>query len=194
MPRTSSCQGWGITETVTLIRESPHLVYLGLGSSLGDRWECLQAAVRRLAENHQLKLEAVSSVYESPHLGLKKEDANRYPMHFNCVLSLRTSQSPGELLHIVRAIEDLGGRERGQKWAPRTIDIDILLYGNVSFEGDGLSIPHPGLHKRSFVLLPLLELNTELCLPGGTEVKSFLEDPILAQQQIRRIVDRELLL
>ena len=170
------------------------MVYLGLGSSLGDRWENLELAILRLVESPGLELMGCSSVYESPHLGLKSEDAERYPAHLNCVIHLRAITNPYSLLNRIYKVELLGGRDRTEKWGPRTIDIDILLFGRRVLREESLLIPHPEIMKRAFVLLPLLELNPLIKMPDGTELAPGCLDPGVLSQVIRKVEDRELLL
>ena len=104
------------------------------------------------------------------------------------------SLEPEGILEIIKKVESAGGRDRSEKWGPRTIDIDILLYGSRVYESESLCVPHPGLLKRAFALVPLLELNPQLCLPDGTELKCHLNDPEVASQQIRRVEIDELFL
>ncbi len=177
-----------IPEGNRLIQELNTSVFLGLGSSLGDREAHLQRAIERL-QKPELSLVACSSFYESPHLGLQPGDELRYPPHLNCVLQMETSLSPEALLQHLRIVEDAGGRQRGEKWAPRTIDIDILLFGESFLSTESLQIPHPGLMERAFVILPLRDLAPTRLLSGGMTVAQVAETaPIRAQ--IIRLYDR----
>jgi 2-amino-4-hydroxy-6-hydroxymethyldihydropteridine diphosphokinase len=145
--------------------------YIGLGSNLGDRLGNLQAAVRALSARG-LEPAAHSSVYESDALGPPQPD------YLNAVVSVSTSLTPRELLEALLAVEAELGRHRGQRWGPREIDLDLLLYGDEMLEEEGLTVPHPEMTKRSFVLLPLLEIAPDLDLPSGEPVTAFLErDP-----------------
>jgi 2-amino-4-hydroxy-6-hydroxymethyldihydropteridine diphosphokinase len=145
--------------------------YIGLGSNLGDRLGHLQAAVKALSARG-LEPAAISSVYESDALGPPQPD------YLNAVVSVSTSLPPSELLEALKAIEGELGRRQGERWGPREIDLDLLLYGDEMLEEEGLSVPHPEMTKRSFVLLPLLEIAPDLDLPSGEPATAFLErDP-----------------
>ena len=163
-------------------------VYLGLGSSLGDRETHLRQALARLA-NANVSIVRVSSVYESPHLGLKPEDSANYPAHLNCAANLETSLSASELLAHLRNVETAGQRQRTETWGPRTIDIDILLYGDSVIHTTELTVPHPGLTKRAFVVLPLAELAPDLTLPDRTPIADIEAKPEIQSQTILRRTD-----
>jgi len=161
------------------------IAYLGLGSSLGDREAHLRQALARLA-NPNVTITQVSSVYESPHLGLKAGDAEKYPPHYNAVAQLETSLSANELLAHLQAVEELGQRQRTETWGARTIDIDILLYGDSVVQNENLTLPHPGLTKRAFVVLPLAELAPDLTLPDGTRIADTITASAIRSQTIFR--------
>jgi 2-amino-4-hydroxy-6-hydroxymethyldihydropteridine diphosphokinase len=142
-----------------------------MGSNLGDRLGHLQAAVKALSA-HGLEPGAVSSVYESDALGPPQPD------YLNAVVAVSTLLTPRELLQTLKAIEAELGRHNTERWGPREIDLDLLLYGDEMLEEDGLTVPHPEMTKRSFVLLPLLEVAPDLDLPSGEPATAFLErDP-----------------
>ncbi len=128
-------------------------IYLGLGSNLGDRAGHLKAAVRALEALEDSEVVAVSSIYRTAPVG----DVDQEPF-FNAVVRFRTSIEPQELLKIYLEIEQSRGRERIERWGPRTLDIDILLYGDRKVEEPGLILPHPLLGERAFALVPLLEV------------------------------------
>lgn len=164
------------------------IAYLGLGSSLGDRWRHLQDALQRLEQiGTGVRVLAVSPVYESPHLGLDPEDAQRYPPHLNCVVQVETTLSPHALLDRALTVERAGGRQRTEKWGPRTIDIDILLYADLMLTADTLTVPHPGLTERAFVVLPLYDLAPELTLPDGRLLACVVRSDRICQQRIWRV-------
>jgi 2-amino-4-hydroxy-6-hydroxymethyldihydropteridine diphosphokinase len=133
-------------------------VYLSLGSNVGDRAANLEAAIRRLRDLG--KVRAVSSFYETE----PKEVANQ-PWFLNCAAALETEMMPRRLLRSLMAIEQALGRRRLQLKGPRTIDIDILLFGNSVVDTAELTIPHPALHERRFVLEPLSEIASEVRHP-----------------------------
>jgi len=146
-------------------------VYVALGSNLGDRLGYLQAALAALPA-WGLEPVAVSSVYESDALGPPQPD------YLNAVASVTTSLPPRGVLDALKAIEAEIGRRHTQRWGPREIDLDLLLYGDEMLEEEGLTVPHPEMTKRSFVLLPLLEIAPDLDLPSGEPAAAFLErDP-----------------
>jgi 2-amino-4-hydroxy-6-hydroxymethyldihydropteridine diphosphokinase len=135
-------------------------VYLGLGSNVGDREAHLAYAVGRLGREGNLT--GLSSVYETDPVGYLDQ-----PPFLNLVVRLETSHEPEELLRRIRGIESDRGRQRTFRNAPRTLDIDVLLYGDRQLGLEGLTIPHPRMDERPFVLVPLLELAPELREPGS---------------------------
>jgi 2-amino-4-hydroxy-6-hydroxymethyldihydropteridine diphosphokinase len=141
-----------------------------------------------------VQIQAVSPVYESPHLGLQPEDAERFPPHLNCVARIATTLTPEALLQRVQAVEEAGQRQRSQRWGPRTIDIDLLLYGNQMLHTDALILPHPGLAERAFVVRPLADLAPELRLPDGRALTDLLHSESIRLQRIERVAADELLL
>ena len=147
------------------------IAYLGLGSNLGDRLGMLRAAVGRIGEVADTSVLGVSSVYETSPVG----GPPGQPDYYNLVLAIRTARPPEELLASCLEIELDLGRERVIANGPRTIDIDILLYGGVVLFSETLTVPHPRLHTRAFVLAPLAELAPKLSHPGlGTTVGKLL--------------------
>ncbi|HEX9891340.1 MAG TPA: 2-amino-4-hydroxy-6-hydroxymethyldihydropteridine diphosphokinase [Actinomycetota bacterium] len=139
--------------------------YLGLGSNLGDRLENLQEAVRRLPARDVRPLRS-SRVYETEPVGGPEEQ----PQYLNAVIEVDTDLEPRGLLAVCLGIEDDMGRVRGERWGPRIIDLDVLTFGDDEVHEDGLDVPHPLMHERGFVLLPLLELDPDPPLPGGRRV------------------------
>jgi 2-amino-4-hydroxy-6-hydroxymethyldihydropteridine diphosphokinase len=158
--------------------------FLGLGSSLGDRVQHLQDAVDRLqCPEAGVEVVRLSALYESPHLGLQPGDDLRYPQHLNAVVQVQTHLSPLDLLAHMQAVEEAGGRQRHVRWGPRTIDVDLLLYGDLTLRTERLTLPHPGLRQRAFVVLPLHDLVPDLQLPDGTPVDRLARsEPILGQK------------
>lgn len=129
--------------------------WIGLGSNLGDREEHLMGAVRALRETSGIHVEAISSVFETPAVGPPQ------PMYLNAVVRVRTSLPPFALLGLLHGIEDAAGRLRDEPWGPRTLDLDLLLMEDLVIETPTLTLPHPRLAERNFVLVPLSELNPE---------------------------------
>jgi 2-amino-4-hydroxy-6-hydroxymethyldihydropteridine diphosphokinase len=135
-------------------------VYLSLGSNLGDRYANLRAAIERLGEAGAIR--AVSSFYETEPVEFRDQ-----PWFMNCVVAVEHSDSPEALLQRALAIEQEMGRVRVKEKGPRSIDIDILLFGDrvVEEQERGLKIPHPAMHQRRFVLEPLAEIAPEALHP-----------------------------
>ena len=147
------------------------IAYLGLGTNLGDREGYLSAALKELAALPTIEIAAVSSIYETAPVGLTDQ-----PEFLNLVVSVRTSLLPRELMDALLHIENKMGRVRTVRWGPRVIDLDLLLFGDEQVEVPGLSVPHPRLRERSFVLVPLAEIAPDLILPGETTtIKKLLE-------------------
>nr|BEI32163.1 2-amino-4-hydroxy-6-hydroxymethyldihydropteridine diphosphokinase [Planomicrobium sp.] len=130
--------------------------YLSLGSNMGDRVGMLRQAVRLLKEHPAIEVMNISSLYETAPVGFTEQD-----VFLNMVVQLQTSLTAYELLEICQDIEQTLDRKREIRWGPRTIDLDILLYNQDEFETENLVIPHPRMHERAFVLVPLLELDPE---------------------------------
>lgn len=159
-------------------------VYLGLGSNQGDRRAYLEAAIARLGELGRVT--ALSSFYETEPVELTRQE-----WFLNCALALETELLPRQLLKRILDIEHALGRpalrDRRPK-GPRTLDIDILLFGRARVELPGLKIPHPALHQRRFVLAPLAEIAPEARHPGlGRSVRELLEALPAGDAQVRRL-------
>ncbi|MEX0755401.1 MAG: 2-amino-4-hydroxy-6-hydroxymethyldihydropteridine diphosphokinase [Actinomycetota bacterium] len=140
--------------------------FLGLGANLGDRLATLQAAADRIGATDGIELLGSSRVYETVPVGGPEQ-----PDYLNAVVRVRTSLEPHTLLDALHGIEAALGRERTVRWGPRTIDIDILTYGDAAIDDPDLEVPHPRMHERAFVLVPLLELIADPRLPGGRRVR-----------------------
>jgi 2-amino-4-hydroxy-6-hydroxymethyldihydropteridine diphosphokinase len=135
--------------------------YVACGSNLGDRDGYLDFAARMLHANERVRVCAVSRVYETDPLGPPPQGP-----YLNAVLELRTGLPARELLELLLEVERKAGRRRGRRrWEPRTLDLDLLLYGDREIQEPGLSVPHPRLQERAFVLEPLAELASELLHP-----------------------------
>jgi 2-amino-4-hydroxy-6-hydroxymethyldihydropteridine diphosphokinase len=127
--------------------------FLGLGSNLGDRWAHLRSALAALPD-----VVAVSPVYETDPVG----GPAGQPPYLNLVVELATERSPRELLEVARRLEETAGRVRGEHHGPRTLDVDVLLVGDLVVAEPDLVVPHPRMHERRFVLAPLADLAPEL--------------------------------
>lgn len=137
-------------------------VFVGLGSNLGDPVRQVRAALEALAALEGTERAGHSHLYRSAPLGPPGQ-----PDYINAVARLRTRLAPEALLDALQTIEARAGRDRsGERWGPRTLDLDILLYGDRRIDGPRLQVPHPGMAARSFVLYPLAELAPDLDIPG----------------------------
>jgi 2-amino-4-hydroxy-6-hydroxymethyldihydropteridine diphosphokinase len=141
------------------------LAYLGLGSNLGERLDTLQHAVDLLAAEPGVRPTASSRVWETDPVGGPSQ-----PDYLNVVLRVDTDLTPFGFLDACQRTEQALGREREVRWGPRTIDIDLLLFGDQQLDVPLLTVPHPRMTSRAFVLLPLLELEPDARLPDGTRL------------------------
>lgn len=146
------------------------VVYLSLGSNLGDRAATLQAAVARLAGLPNSKVAAVSAIIETAPWGLLEQ-----PAFLNMALTLNTALTPEQLLVELQQIEEEFGRQRHEHWGARTLDIDMLYYQGEERESEVLRLPHPYLTERRFVLQPLAEIAPELLI-NGKSVRQWLAE------------------
>jgi 2-amino-4-hydroxy-6-hydroxymethyldihydropteridine diphosphokinase len=138
--------------------------YVGVGANLGDREATIRAALEALPG-----LVGVSKLRETDPVGVVDQ-----PPFLNAAAVLETELAPRELLDTLLAVERELGRERRERWGPRTIDLDLLLYGDETIDEPGLTVPHPRLHERRFALEPLLDLDPELAIPGRGRVANLL--------------------
>ena len=137
-----------------------HKVYLSLGTNLGDRLHNLATARFELSEMPETKMVKVSSLYETLPWGKEEQ-----PYFLNQAAAIETTMGPVLLLKNIKNIEIKMGRQNREKWGPREIDIDILLFGDLIVSSEQLTIPHPYLRKRLFVLVPLQEIQPDLVFP-----------------------------
>lgn len=147
-------------------------VYVGLGSNLDDPVQQVRKAVRLLDELARARLVEVSSLYRSAPMGPQEQ-----PDYVNAVAALDTSMAPEELLVLLQGIEQFHRRQRTDThWGPRTLDLDILLYGDHIIQDEHLQIPHAGLPQRNFVLYPLAEIAPNLEVPGIGTLQELLSN------------------
>lgn len=148
-------------------------VVLALGSNLGDRAVTLIDATRAIADLEGLDLVGVSPVFESAAVKPAGVDPDA-PPYLNAVVTVRYTGDPFALLDAVNAIEHDLGRVRGERWGDRTIDIDIIVFGDLRLADERLTIPHPRAAERDFVLVPWLQLDPDAVLPGRGRVDALL--------------------
>lgn len=142
-------------------------VWLGLGSNLAQPRQQLSIALAWLKGHQSISLEAVSPVYLSPAMVLPGEDASTVADYLNMVVRVGTTLSPTALLQAIKTQETAQGRDLGaQRWSSRPIDIDILMYGDLTFTSEVLALPHPGIAERDFVLLPWRDLAANTVIPS----------------------------
>lgn len=143
--------------------------YVGLGANLGPREETLRRAVELLGEAESVEVVGVSRLRETDPVGVMDQ-----PRFSNGAVALETTRSPRGLLDLLLEIERSLGRVREERWGPRAIDLDLLLYGDEVVDEPGLRVPHPRLHERRFALEPLADLDPELQIPGRGTVTAVL--------------------
>lgn len=134
--------------------------FLSLGTNMGDRYANLKAALHLLRSTDEIVIDKVSSIYETAPVGYTDQ-----PAFLNMAVQVRTSLTAEKLLEVCLSVEQKLGRVREFKWGPRIIDLDILLYNQDNIKSEKLIIPHPRMHERAFVLVPLIEINPAICFP-----------------------------
>jgi 2-amino-4-hydroxy-6-hydroxymethyldihydropteridine diphosphokinase len=145
------------------------ICYIGLGANLADPERQIDWALRALDRLPASRLEAAAPRYRSRAIGPQPQ-----PDYLNTVARLRTALEPLALLRELQALEAARGRVRGVRWGPRPLDLDILLYGDLQLSLPELTIPHPRIAQRNFVLVPLLDLDPQVRLPDGTAIAGLL--------------------
>jgi len=145
-----------------------HVAYIGLGANLGDLQKTIQAAIVELGALHATRLTRSSSLYSSAPVDADGDD------YVNAVVELHTQLSPIELLSELHTIELRFGRIRHYQNAPRTLDLDLLLFDQLTLNSATLHIPHPRMTQRAFVVVPLLEIAPEVSIPGFGAARSLL--------------------
>jgi 2-amino-4-hydroxy-6-hydroxymethyldihydropteridine diphosphokinase len=163
---------------------------LALGANLGDRVAALQGAVDALARS--VSLLAVSAIFETAPVGGPEQ-----PDYYNAVVVVETELSASELLDLAHSIEAAAGRERLVRWGPRTLDVDIVTFGEMVSDDPVLTLPHPRAHERAFVLMPWLDADPDAVMPEHGSVAALLdtvdtagvrklEQPVLRKPEVRR--------
>jgi 2-amino-4-hydroxy-6-hydroxymethyldihydropteridine diphosphokinase len=158
------------------------IAYLSLGSNLGDKITQLQQALNCLNHTPGIHVTHVSSIYQTSPLGYVQQ-----PPFYNLVVEIHISLQPDDLLTCIRDIEKKFHRVRQVKWGPRTMDIDIVLYGSQVMQHDHLHVPHPYMKERAFVLVPLFEIAGDITIPGINQTVTELIQQLPFEQEIHRL-------
>ncbi len=177
-PESSECPSGNLSLT-------PEDVFIGFGSNQGDSLETCRDAIEVLRSHPRIEIIRVSSFYRSKPVGPVEQD-----WFINGVLLCRSSLEPGELLRVLHEVEDRFGRKRALRWGPRTLDLDMLAYGARRISAADLTVPHPRLHERLFVLAPLAEIAAGWSHPEtGLTVEELLRNAALEapDQEIEKL-------
>jgi 2-amino-4-hydroxy-6-hydroxymethyldihydropteridine diphosphokinase len=148
------------------------LAYIGLGSNLQDPRQQLNQARAAIAQLTGTQIKQCSSIYQSPAMTLDNEPQNDY---LNAVIAIDTTLDAEQLLDQLQCIENAQGRVRDKRWGARTLDLDILLYGDLQISGERLNLPHAEMHKRRFVLQPLQQIAPQLRIPAQADLQTLLQ-------------------
>jgi 2-amino-4-hydroxy-6-hydroxymethyldihydropteridine diphosphokinase len=159
-----------------------HIAYIGIGSNIGDKAIHCERAITEILKVDQHKLLAKSSFFKTQPVGYTPQD-----WFINGVIKIETDLDPLGLLHALKAIESQLGRTETFRWGPRTIDLDILIFNDKKIETDELRIPHPLLHERQFVLVPLAEIDRDLLHPILKKTIGRLLEEIKEDQGVEKL-------
>lgn len=159
-----------------------HIAYIGIGSNIGDKVNQCKKAISEVLKVDRHKLLAKSSLYKTKPIGYTSQD-----WFINGVIKIETDLEPLDLLQILKAIEVQLGRTETFRWGPRTIDLDILLFDDKEIETEELQIPHPHLHERQFVLLPMAEIDHHLIHPVLKKTVGELLENIKEDQEVEKL-------
>ena len=157
---------------------NPITAYIGLGGNIGDVLGNMHAALKTLNMHKHISVKAISNIYKTPPWGIKEQD-----WFLNACASVETTLSAQELLRECLDAEKALKRVRDIRWGPRTIDLDVLFFCNQQINEDNLQVPHPRIHERAFVLMPMADLAPELALEGKT-IAEWLE--VSSSEQIEK--------
>jgi 2-amino-4-hydroxy-6-hydroxymethyldihydropteridine diphosphokinase len=158
-------------------------VFIGLGSNLENPLEQIKTAIKDMKAMIDTELVACSSLYKSPPMGPQDQ-----PDYINAAIELETTLTPHSLLDELQKIEQQHGRVRKRHWGERTLDLDVLVYGEQVIKDERLTVPHPGIAERAFVVYPLAELDSNLVIPGFGNIAQLVEAcPRDGLQQVENI-------
>jgi 2-amino-4-hydroxy-6-hydroxymethyldihydropteridine diphosphokinase len=158
------------------------IVYIGIGSNIGDRIVNIQQALDILKKSRQVDIISVSSFYETEPEGYEDQD-----WFLNAAAGVKTDLLPNELLDLLKGIEQALCRKESIRWGPRVIDLDILLYDQLCVESPKLTIPHPRMHERKFVLEPLAEIGVDVVHPVLKETIKTLLSKLVTQKIVKKM-------
>jgi len=176
------------TQQMDVLRQPPknkmdNIVYIGIGSNQGDKHKNCTVAIEAMCTSESIRLLEQSSFYLTEPWGFKKQDD-----FINLVIKIDTSLAPLELFSFLQEVEKKLGKKENGKWGPRTIDLDILFYNKQTLESPQLTIPHPLLHQRGFVLIPLQEIDPHLAHPVFNRTISQLLDSLSDDIRVTKLV------
>ncbi|MFF8728831.1 2-amino-4-hydroxy-6-hydroxymethyldihydropteridine diphosphokinase [Streptomyces sp. NPDC015171] len=167
--------------------QNPKWAVISIGANLGNRLETLQGAVDALEDTPGVRVKAVSPVYETEPWGVAP---GSQPSYFNAVVVLKTTLPPSSLLERAHAVEEAFHRVRDERWGPRTLDVDIVAYADVTSDDPQLTLPHPRAHERAFVLAPWHDVDPQAQLPGRGTVADLLS--VITREGVAHRGDLEL--
>jgi 2-amino-4-hydroxy-6-hydroxymethyldihydropteridine diphosphokinase len=156
------------------------IAYLCLGSNLGDKKRNLNRALKEIKNLKMVRVLKTSSIYETEPVGFKDQR-----WFLNAVIKIKTELPPLSLLYLLQGIERKLGRVRGKRWGPRKVDLDILLYDKIIMHDDKLTLPHPQMQKRKFVLIPLIELGSRWRHPVLRLTPKMLLEKLKTGQEVK---------
>jgi 2-amino-4-hydroxy-6-hydroxymethyldihydropteridine diphosphokinase len=152
--------------------KTKHKTYIAIGSNLDDPIKQVKSGIKQLSKLPKSHLISVSQLYQSPPI-----ESDDQPDYINAVVKLETSLAAHDLLTELERIEFAHGRTRNtRRWGPRTLDLDLILFDDLSINTSRLIVPHPEFHKRAFVLVPLYEIEPELTLPSGKKLQELIDE------------------